>query len=67
MTEEEMREIVDIAAQALVQEFGEAIKLEKTPRVLTVQEDLIGSIRDWKEVLTRCLWSREEEDVSTGD
>ncbi|KAL3799940.1 hypothetical protein HJC23_007413 [Cyclotella cryptica] len=49
--EDEKKEIFEIAARALSEEFGKEVRLKKTPRVLTVQGDLDGIIGDWKEVL----------------
>ena len=48
--EEEKKEVFEIVARALSEEFGKGIRLKKTPRVLTVQGDLDGAIGDWKEV-----------------
>lgn len=51
INEEEKKEIFEIAARALSDEFGKQIRLKKTPRVLTVQGDLDAIVGDWKEVL----------------
>ncbi|KAL7488984.1 hypothetical protein ACHAW6_014585 [Cyclotella cf. meneghiniana] len=49
--EEETREIFEMAARALMEEFGNEIRLKRTPRVLTLQGDLDGVIGDWREAL----------------
>ena len=51
INEEEKKEVFEVVARALSEEFGKGIRLKKTPRVLTVQGDLDGAIGDWKEVL----------------
>ncbi|KAL7527551.1 hypothetical protein ACHAXR_002008 [Thalassiosira sp. AJA248-18] len=51
MRDEEKEEIFQIAARALMDEFGPQIRLKKTPRVLTMEGDLDAVIGDWKEVL----------------
>jgi len=49
--EEEKNEIFQIAARALMEEFGSGIRLKKTPRVLTIEGNIDEVIGDWKEVL----------------
>jgi len=51
MEEEEKEEVFQMAARALMDEFGPTIRLKKTPRVLTVEGDLDAAIGDWREVL----------------
>jgi len=62
MTQEEKEEIFQIAARALMDEFGESIRLKKTPRVLTLAGDLDEVIGDWKEVLLGSLGSESENE-----
>lgn len=49
--EDEKNEIFQMAARALMEEFGSEIRLKKTPRVLTIEGNLEEVIGDWKEVL----------------
>jgi hypothetical protein len=49
--EDEKNEIFQMAARALMDEFGSEIRLKKTPRVLTIEGNLEEVIGDWKEVL----------------
>jgi len=51
LSEEEKNEIFQMAARALMEEFGAGIRLKKTPRVLTLDGNLEEVIGDWKEVL----------------
>ena len=51
ISEEEKNEIFQMAARALMEEFGSGIRLKKTPRVLTLEGNLEEVIGDWKEVL----------------
>jgi len=51
MNNEEKEEIFQMAARALMDEFGPTIRLKKTPRVLTMDGDLDAAIGDWREVL----------------
>lgn len=51
ISEDEKSEIFQMAARALMDEFGSGIRLKKTPRVLTLEGDLDEVIGDWKEVL----------------
>ncbi|KAL9190385.1 hypothetical protein ACHAXT_007596 [Thalassiosira profunda] len=51
MADEEKEEVFQMAARALMDEFGEGIRLKKTPRVLTLEGDIDGAIGDWKKVL----------------
>ncbi|KAL7461933.1 hypothetical protein ACHAXS_002342 [Conticribra weissflogii] len=51
LSEQEKEEIFQMAAHALMEEFGPNIRLKKTPRVLTLEGDLEGVIGDWKDVL----------------
>lgn len=51
INEEAKEEIFQMAARALMEEFGSGIRLKKTPRVLTLDGDLEEVIGDWREVL----------------
>ena len=51
LSEEEKNEIFQMAARALMEEFGAGIRLKKTPRVLTLDGNLEEVIGYWKEVL----------------
>jgi hypothetical protein len=51
ISEDEKNEIFQMAARALMEEFGSDIRLKKTPRVLTIEGNLEDVIGDWKEVL----------------
>jgi len=51
ISEEAKEEIFQIAAKSLMEEYGQNIRLKKTPRVLTVVGDLDSQIGDWKSVL----------------
>jgi len=51
LSEQEKEEIFQMAAHALMEEFGPNIRLKKTPRVLTLEGDLEGVIGDWKDIL----------------
>lgn len=51
MSEEEKEGIFQMAARALMDEFGQKIRLKKTPRVLTIEGNLEGAMGDWKEIL----------------
>mmetsp|Transcript_25339 Transcript_25339/g.37707 ORF Transcript_25339/g.37707 Transcript_25339/m.37707 type:complete len:403 (-) Transcript_25339:44-1252(-) len=51
LSEDEKNEIFQMAARALMEEFGAGIRLKKTPRVLTLDGNLEEVIGDWKEVL----------------
>ena len=51
MREEEKEEVFQLAARALMGEYGPSIRLKKTPRVLTLEGDLDGVLGDWREVL----------------
>lgn len=56
--EELKKEVFEVAARALSEEFGEKIRLKKTPRVLTTTGDLDAAVGDWKDVL---LGSSDED------
>ena len=49
--EDQKKEVFEVAARALSEEFGKQIRLKKTPRVLTLTGDLDAVIGDWKDVL----------------
>lgn len=51
MGDEDKEEIFQMAARALMDEFGPNIRMKKTPRVLTLEGDLDGVIGDWRNVL----------------
>jgi hypothetical protein len=51
--EEQKKEIFEVAARALSDEYGEQIRLKKTPRVLTTTGDLDAAVGDWKDVLLK--------------
>ena len=62
MSEEEKNEIFQMAARALMEEFGEGIRLKKTPRVLTLDGNLDEVIGDWKEVLLDTINNSKDSD-----
>ena len=52
MQDEEKEEIFQLAARALMEEFGPSIRLKRTPRVLTMEgnlDEVLGG--DWRRVL----------------
>jgi hypothetical protein len=52
MQDEEKEEIFQLAARALMEEFGPSIRLKRTPRVLTMEgnlDEILGG--DWRRVL----------------
>ncbi|KAL3808212.1 hypothetical protein ACHAXA_006315 [Cyclostephanos tholiformis] len=51
MVEEEKEGIFQMAARALIGEYGQSIRLKRTPRVLTLEGDLDALLGDWREVL----------------
>ncbi|KAL7533612.1 hypothetical protein ACHAWF_004559 [Thalassiosira exigua] len=61
--DEEKEEVFQLAARALMDEFGSKIRLKKTPRVLTIEGDLDASIGDWKEVLLGSAGSGMDSEV----
>lgn len=68
LRDEEKEEVFQMAARALMDEFGRNVRLKKTPRVLTLEGDLDGVLGDWKEVLLGGGGSSEKEDeVGLGD
>eukprot|EP00581_Thalassiosira_minuscula_P028824 CAMPEP_0183755208 /NCGR_PEP_ID=MMETSP0739-20130205/4039_1 /TAXON_ID=385413 /ORGANISM="Thalassiosira miniscula, Strain CCMP1093" /LENGTH=427 /DNA_ID=CAMNT_0025991973 /DNA_START=169 /DNA_END=1452 /DNA_ORIENTATION=+ len=61
MREEDKEEIFQMAARALMDEFGPTIRLKKTPRVLTMEGDLDAVIGDWKEILLGSMSSNKDK------
>ncbi len=62
MQDEEKEEIFQLAARALMDEFGPSIRLKRTPRVLTMEgnlDDVLGG--DWRRVLWGGASQRERE------
>jgi len=51
LKEEEKEEIFQLAARAIMNEYGKSIRMKKTPRVLTLEGNLDDLIGDWKDVL----------------
>ena len=49
--EEENIEIMEIAAAQFAKEYGEELKIKRTPRTLTVEGDLKSITKDWSNLL----------------
>jgi len=64
MRDEEKEEIFQMAARALMDEFGQNIRMKKTPRVLTIEGDLEGAIGDWRDVLLGSVGGGDKDKVS---
>lgn len=60
ISDEVKEEIFQMAARALMEEFGSGIRLKKTPRVLTLDGNLDEVIGDWKEVLLESVSSSKD-------
>ena len=65
MKDEEKEEIFQMAARALMDDFGPQIRLKKTPRTLTMEGDLEALIGDWKEVLLGAVSEGGSKDTVT--
>jgi hypothetical protein len=51
LRDEEKEEVLQLAARALIDEYGPAIRLKKTPRVLTIKGDMDCVVGNWREAL----------------
>jgi hypothetical protein len=51
MRDKEKEEVFQLAARALIDEYGPAIQLKKTPHVLTIEGDMDCVVGDWREAL----------------
>lgn len=60
INDETKEEIFQMAARALMEEFGSGIRLKKTPRVLTLDGNLEEVIGDWKEVLLESVGNSKD-------
>lgn len=66
--DEENIELMEIAAAQFAKEFGEELKIKRTPRTLTVEGDLESITKDWSSMLdsqnikTEQLLDDEDED-----
>ena len=63
ISDEDKEEIFQMAARALMEEFGSGIRLKKTPRVLTLEGNLDEVIGDWKEVLLESVSNSKDVGV----
>jgi len=66
MKDEEKEEIFQLAARALMDEFGQGIRLKKTPRALTMEGDLEEVIGDWREVLLGSVSGKDGDGKENG-
>jgi hypothetical protein len=51
MRDKEKEEVFQLAARALIDEYGPAIQLKKTLHVLTIEGDMDCVVGDWREAL----------------